>query len=87
MMRDELEAVADAEDGEAGGEDGGVGLRGVGVVDAGGAAGEDDAARVQREDLGERRGAGEDDGEDVELADAARDELRVLRAEVEDDDG
>ncbi len=41
----------------------------------------------ERADLFERSGAGEDDGEDVELADAARDELGVLRAEVEDDDG
>jgi len=32
-------------------------------------------------------GAWEDDGKDVLFADAARDELRILRAKIEDDDG
>ena len=34
----------------------------------------------------DRSGAGKDDGEDVLFADAAGDELSVLRAEIEDDD-
>ena len=87
VVGDELQPVADAEDGHAQREDGRVGCGRVGVVDRGWAAGEDDAERVESADLLERRRAGQDDGEDVELADAARDELRVLRAEVEDDDG
>src|ERR1035441_1390500 len=37
-------------------------------------------------DFVERSGAGQDDGEDVLFADTARDELRILRAKVEDDD-
>ena len=86
VVDDELQAVADAEDGDAEGEERGVGGGGVGVVDGAGAAGEDDAAGRERADLVEGRGAGKDDGEDVELADAAGDELGVLRAEVEDDD-
>ena len=86
MVDDELQSVADAEDWEAEREDCGVGGRRVGVVDRAGAAGEDDADRVVRVDLVDRRGAGKDDGEDVVFADAAGDELGVLRPEVEDDD-
>ena len=37
-------------------------------------------------DFVERSGAGQHDGENVLFADAARDELRILRAKVEDDD-
>ena len=58
----------------------------VGFVDGRRAAGEDDAAGDVALDFFQRGGAREDDGEDVLFADAARDELRVLRAEVEDDD-
>ena len=86
MMHDVLQSVADAEDGQAEREDGGIGGRRVGVVDGAGAPGEDDADGVVRADLVDGRGAGKDDGEDVLLADAAGDELGVLRAEVEDDD-
>lgn len=38
-------------------------------------------------DFIQRGSAGQDHGEDVKLADAPRNELRVLRAEVEDNDG
>ena len=58
----------------------------VGVVDGRRASGEDDAGGRVALDFFQRGGAGEDDGEDVLFADAARDELGVLRAEVEDDD-
>jgi hypothetical protein len=37
-------------------------------------------------DFSERSGAGKHHGEDIELANAAGDELGVLRAEIEDDD-
>ena len=47
---------------------------------------ESGAAGREREHLVDGRGAGQDDREDVELADAARDELGVLRAKVEDYD-
>ncbi len=87
VMGHELQAVADAEQRNAGLEDGWVGLGGGAVIDRAWAAGEDDALGLEGEDVAERRGAGEDDGEDVELADATGDELGVLRAEVEDDDG
>ena len=58
----------------------------VGVVDRRRASGEDDACGRVALDFFQRSGAGQDDGEDVLFADATRDELRVLRAEVEDDD-
>ena len=86
VVGDELEAVADAEDGDAEGEDGGVGGGRVGVVDRAGAAREDDAEGVEGFDLVKWDGAREDNGEDVELADAACDELGVLRTKVEDND-
>lgn len=60
--------------------------RGVGGVDGVGAAGEDDDAGVVGGDLSEGGGAAEDEGEDVEGADAAGDEVGVLGAEVEDED-
>ena len=87
VMRHELQAITDAKDRQTCGEDGGVGLRCCIVIHAGGAAREDDAFRRQRHDLLERRGARQDHGEDIELANAACDQLRVLRAEIEDDDG
>ncbi len=43
-MRDELQAITNSKNGQAAGEDGGVGLGGVGVVDGRRAAGEDDAS-------------------------------------------
>ena len=51
MMDDVLESVADAEDGEAEGEDGGIGGRRVSVVDGAGASGENDADGVVRLDF------------------------------------
>jgi len=86
VVHDELQAVADAEDGHAHREQRGVGSGRVGVVDRAGAAGENEAQRSEGADLVERRGAGKHDREDVEFADAARDELGVLRPKVQDDD-
>ena len=86
VMDDVLESIADAEDGEAESEDGGIGRWGVGVVDRAGASGENDSDGMVRLDFVDGGGAGKDDGEDVLFADAAGDELGVLRAEVEDDD-
>src|SRR5262249_43057126 len=48
----ELQTVADAEDGDVQVEDGRVALRGARLVDTGGAAGQDDAARLQLGDAG-----------------------------------
>lgn len=51
-----------------------------------GPAGEDDGAWAEALQGGERRRAGHAEGEDAELAHAAGDEVRVLRAVVEDED-
>ena len=86
VMHDEMQSVADAQDGHAGFENGGVGDWRVTVVHARRAAGKHDADGFQCLDFGDGDRAGKYDGEDVELADAAGDELRVLRPEIEDDD-
>ena len=84
-MRDPLHAVADAEDRHAHGEDLRITLGGVGVVDGAGAAGEDQARRSIPADFFDGGGAWEDGGEDLLLANAARDELGVLAAKIQDD--
>lgn len=80
-----LEAVADAEDRDAGLEQLRVDLRGVLRVDARRATGQNDGQRVLVEDLAHGRGVRDDLGVDLGLADAAGDQLRVLGAEVDDE--
>ena len=61
-------------------------LRGFGPVDARGPAGEDDPGRLE---LFELLGAGlkrEDLGVDLAFAHTTRDDLRILRSEIEDGD-
>jgi hypothetical protein len=48
---------------------------------------QNDADRPIALDFIQRGGTGEDDGKYFEFADAARNQLRVLRTEVENDDG
>ena len=60
--------------------------RGALRVHGRGAAGEDDRRRVLGEHLGDRHGGRHDLAVDPGLADAAGDELGVLRAEVDDED-
>lgn len=86
FLHDELQAVADAQNGDVFGlhvvdELGGEAGRALGV-DAVRAAGEDDSARVQFGDGLQSGGAADAEGEDVEGANSAGDEMRVLRAEV-----
>ena len=86
-VRHPLHAVANAEHRDAEVEHGRVAVRSVFIVDrANGAAGKDDADGLERADFVELRGAREHGGENLLFADAAGDELRVLAAEVEDDD-
>lgn len=85
-LREELHAVTDAEHGHAELEDAAVGQRRVSGIHAGRAAAEDQAARFHR---GDPRGGGvvaDDGGIHVALTDAARDDLRVLGPEIQDDD-
>ncbi|MEY5025724.1 MAG: hypothetical protein RLZZ244_1252 [Verrucomicrobiota bacterium] len=86
VMPHELHSVADAEDGDAEFEDGGIGLGGVLGVDAGGAAGEDDALWGEAFDFLGGGVEGDDLGVDFALADASGDDLGVLGAEVEDEE-
>ena len=86
VMHDELKAVTDAENGNTAFEQARVGGGRVGIVDRAGAAGEDKADGLVSLDFAERYGTGEDNGEDILLADAAGDELGILRPEIEDDD-
>src|SRR5437870_11650071 len=86
LVSEELHAIADAEDREAGLEDVRGGLRGACVVHGCGAAGEDEAARVEALDLLPGSVVGDQLAVDMALAHPAGDEHGVLRAEIEDDD-
>ena len=86
LVAHELHAVADAEDGNAHLEERGV-ARGRALLEhAVRSAREDDAGRRIRRQLRRRRVASDDLRVHLLLADAPRDELRVLRAVVEDRD-
>ena len=82
----DVHPVADAEDRDADVEDGLVGERRALGVDARRAAREDDALGGELPDGVERDVEGVDLAVDVLLADAPRDQLRVLAAEVENED-
>ena len=86
-LRHRLKAVADAEHGQAEVEQRGVQLRGAVGVDAGRAARQHDGLRILGLDLLDARGVRDDLRVHPGLADAARDQLRVLRAEVDHQDG
>ena len=81
-----LEAVADAEGRHPGREQLRIDLRSSRRVDRLRAAGQDDRLRPARDDLGHRGGVRHDLGVDASLAHPPRDELRILGAEVENDD-
>ena len=86
-MDDEVQPIADAQHRQAQLKKFRVGGRGVGIVDRRRPAGEDEAERVQRLNFGDGRRAGQHHGEDILLANPPRDQLRILRTEIEDDDG
>jgi hypothetical protein len=64
-----------------------VGKRRALGVDGGGAAGEDEGGRPPRGDLVRAQPMADELGEDPRLAHAARDELAVLAAQVDDENG
>ena len=86
LVHHELQAVADAQHRQSEMQDALVGRRRIGVIHGRRPARQHNARGRVALDFVERGGAGQDDGEDVLFADAARDELRILRAKVEDDD-
>src|SRR5262249_23099976 len=63
-----------------------VAVRGVGLVDAGGPAGKDDAAWLQLSYARGGQGVANDLAEDILFAHPPGGELAVMRAEVEDED-
>ena len=85
-LRHELHAVADAEHRHAHLEQRVVAVRRAGLVDAHRPAREDDPGRLPAGNLGGRRAERDDLGIHVQLAEPPRDELGVLRSEVEDQD-
>ena len=82
----ELQPVADTQDRDAHLEDAAVDERRARLLDAERAAREHDPARLEGADLLHGHRAGVDLAVNVQLADAAGNELRVLRAEIEDED-
>ena len=82
----ELQPVADAQHRHTQLEHGAVDERRAGLLDAERAPGEDDPARSKGADLLHRHRARVDFAVHVQLANAARDQLRVLRTEIEDED-
>src|SRR5246127_2406627 len=85
-MDDELESVADAENRLAKIEHGRVGGWSIGIINRPGAAGEDDAEGLIGLNFGDGYGAWQHHRKDVLFANATRDQLRVLRAKIEDND-
>src|SRR5699024_4607592 len=83
----QLAAVADAQDRHAPGVDFRVDGGGIGQVGAVGAAGEDDALGVPGLDLCQVGFVGINLAIDVAFPDTAGDELVILAAEIENDDG
>ena len=86
MMHDEVQSVADAQDRHAQIEHFGIGGRRIGVIHRRRPARENHADGLVIADFSERDRARQDDGKYVQLANAPRDQLRILRAKIEDDD-
>ncbi len=82
-LRDQLHAIADAEHRQPALQHPVRQLRRAGLVDTGRATREDDSAHVARLDLGPRRVVVEELAVNPGLAYAPRDQLAVLRAEIE----
>ena len=85
MFQPAAQAETDAENRHAQVENRPVRQRGVLGVNTGRPAGEDDAPRVERGNLGQRRVKGQDGREHLGLANAPRNDLCVLRPEIKDD--
>ena len=86
LVRHQLHPVADAERGNAQVPDRGIALRRVLAVHAGRAAAEDQTARSKHRQFRGGRVEVQDLGEHFALTDPPRDDLRVLRAEIQNDD-
>ncbi len=87
VMHDEVQPVANAERRHAHRQHARVGIRRVGIVHRRRPARKNQADRLVGFDFAQRRSAGQHHGKNILLADAARNQLRILRSEIEDDDG
>src|SRR6202789_494660 len=86
MMSEKLQAITDAEDRESQGQHAGISGRCVRVINGAGTSGEDQSDGVMRSDFSDRSATGKDYREDILLSYAARYELGVLAAKIQDDD-
>ena len=64
-----------------------IGGRSIGIVNGRGPSAQDDSGRTVAPDFIHGGVAGQDGGKDFQFADAARNQLRILRTEVKNDDG
>jgi hypothetical protein len=87
LMHHKLKSVTDAKHRYAQLEDPRVRGRRIGVIHRRWAARKNDSYRGIAADFFQAGGAGENHGKDILFTDAARDQLRILRTEVEDYDG
>src|SRR5438105_1623164 len=87
LVSDEVQAIANAQHRQAKREDTVVGGRSVVIVNGRRPPAQNDAGRPITLNLTQGGGTGQDNGKYFEFADAARNKLRVLRTEVENDNG
>jgi len=87
LVRDEVKTITDSQNRNSQPKHPIISRRSIVIVDRAGPTREDDAGRPVARDLIQRGCAGKYDLEDSLLADPSRNELRVLGAKVEDDDG
>src|SRR4029077_9595942 len=81
LVCDEVQSIADAEHRKTQGKNAVVGGWSVVIVDGGRPSAQNDAGGSVARDFVERGAARQDDGENFQFADAARNELGILRAE------
>ena len=86
-MHHQLQAITDTKHRKTEIEHVAVGAGRVCIVDRGWTTGEDNSNRVIAANFLERGGARKNNREDILFADAARYQLGILRAKVEDNDG
>jgi hypothetical protein len=85
LLHHQLGPVADPEDGNPQIEQRGIRMRGVGIVDRAGTAGEDNPRRLEGLDLLQRDREGVNLAVDLLLPDPSGDQLGGLRPEIEDE--
>ena len=86
MVGEKLQAITDTEDRESQGQHAWISGRCIRVINRAGTSGEDQPDGMMRSDFSDGSSAGEDYREDILLSYAARYELSVLAAKIQDDD-